>query len=197
MSLSGASWVAQFPTSNSVADLEPNFQAKVTAFLNALSAAGAHIQINATLRPPQRAYMMHFAWLIARGLNPALVPAFAPATAGGDLVDIQWVHPAADGSPDLIASKAAAVQMNAAFGIANLQVAPALMSRHMTGQAIDMNISWQNTLTIADASATPTAISTLPRDGTNADLIRVGATYGVIHLINVQADKPHWSSDGH
>ncbi len=198
MPLSGSSWIAQFPTSNQVADLEPTFRARVTAFLDALQDAGAHVQINATLRPPQRAYLMHHCWSIARGLTPpASVPPFAPVAPDGTLVDITWLHPAPDGTPDLITSKAAAQQMVAGYAISNLQVAPALLSRHMTGQAIDMNISWAGSLTIADATGRRITITSAPRDGTNSDLIAVGKTYGVIHLLNVNADKPHWSTDGH
>jgi hypothetical protein len=33
-----------------------------------------------------------------------------------------------------------------------------------------------------------------PRDGSNPELIKVGATFGVMKLVS---DPPHWSDDGH
>src|SRR5688500_18880303 len=76
--LSGAAWVAQFPTSTAVSDLITPFQTNVQSFLDALTAAGATYTINATLRPPQRGYLMHYAWRIAKsGLDPSTVPAYS------------------------------------------------------------------------------------------------------------------------
>jgi hypothetical protein len=69
--LSGKDWVNKFPTSKSVADLDPTFGANVSKFLAALAAAGASVAINATYRPKERAYLMHYAFRIARqGLSP-------------------------------------------------------------------------------------------------------------------------------
>ena len=195
---SGAAWVAQFPTSNKVADLEPAFQSMVTAFLSALAAAGAHVSISATLRPPQRAYMMHYSWsIVKQHLDPAAIPAYVPTAAAPDPVDIQWVHTGAAGNADPAGSAAGALAMVEGYEIAKLGVPPALASRHMTGQAIDMDISWTGSLTINDAKENAVTIASLPRSGINADLIKLGATYGVIHLTNVMADQPHWSTDGH
>jgi hypothetical protein len=195
---SGAAWVAQFPTSNKVADLEPTFQPKVTAFLSALAAAGAHVSISATLRPPQRAYMMHYSWsIVKQHLNPATIPAYVPTAGAPAPVDIQWVHADASGNPDPAGSTAGALAMVQGYGIAGLGVPPALSSRHMTAQAIDMDISWTGSLTINNASGNAVTIASVPRSGINPDLIKLGATYGVIHLLEVMADQPHWSTDGH
>ena len=179
-------------------DLDPAFKPLVTAFLDALTAASATVQIAATLRPPQRAYLMHYSWCIVKqALDPASIPAYQPQPTGPDPVDIQWLHTDADGNPDLPASRAAAQQMVQAYGMTALNIAPALASRHITGQAIDMHIAWTGSLTIQDANGNTVVISSTPRDGTNPDLIKVGATYGVIHLIVVEKDPPHWSTDGH
>jgi len=86
---SGLQWCVRFPGSRSVNDLALPFRNSVVAFLGALHAAdpAATIIINATLRPPQRAYLMHYAWLIAHHqINPAAVPTL-------DGVDIIWAHP--------------------------------------------------------------------------------------------------------
>jgi hypothetical protein len=54
-----------------VDDLQEPFRSKTTAFLGALADAGARVTIAATLRPPQRAYLMHYSSLIARNnLDP-------------------------------------------------------------------------------------------------------------------------------
>src|SRR5205085_2069833 len=83
---SGAIWVQRFPGSTSVGDLEPAFQSNVNRFLAALRAAGASLRINSTFRPPERAYMMHFAWSIVRGL---VASNQVPAMPG---VSIIWDH---------------------------------------------------------------------------------------------------------
>ena len=255
--LSGPTWVARFPGSRTITDLEPVFQQRVRRFLDALASARAglpnanapvvianandrpgarrgtrrtadaecvpngvgralgqaaqvavvprapvanahpRVQINATFRPAQRAYMMHYSWLINRNqIAPADVPRYQPIGSQTDQVDIDWVHRDPKGKPDLAASRRAALQMVNGFGIANLRVAPALNSNHVNKRAIDMDISWRGNMEIADADGNTVLINTLPHDGTNRRLIEVGATYSVHHLRNVNADRPHWSHDG-
>ena len=186
MSLSGAQWVSQFPTSNSLDDLTEPFRSNAKQFIGALRAAHAAVTIADTLRRPQRAYLMHYCFAIAKeGLDPASVP---PMNG----VDIQWVHTNAQGQADLAASKSAAQQMVNGYGIV---FEPALTSRHIEGKAVDMDISWQNNLVIAKADGSIQTITSLPRTGAgNTDLRQVGASYGVIKLVS---DAPHWSSDGH
>lgn len=182
--LSGKDWVNKFPTSKSVADLDPTFGANVSKFLAALAAAGASVAINATYRPRERAYLMHYAFRIARqGLSPLEVPALAG-------VEIEWAHKSASGKLDLTASRNAAEEMVDAYGIA---FKPALRSQHTQRLAIDMTISWAGDLKIADAKGKLVTVGS-PRTGQNSTLVNVGATYKVIKLIS---DPPHWSADGH
>ena len=184
--LSGAAWVARYPTSRSVDDLAQPFRGRVENFLAALRAAGASVSIAATLRPPNRAFLMHYSYVIAReGFDPARVP----DRAG---VAIRWVHTNAQGQPDIPASRRAAQQMVGGYQIVHR---PALASRHTEGLAIDMNISWSGTLTIVDSRGHSVAIAGMPRTGAgNAELHAVGESYGVQKL---RTDAPHWSSDGH
>lgn len=185
MPLSGPQWVNQFAASSSTNDLAEPFRSRVNRFLAALRAAGAHVIIDETLRPPQRAHLMHYAFRIAReNLDPTAVPPMQG-------VEIQWVHRGAQGQPDAQASRHAAEQMVRAYDIV---FRPALTSRHTEGNAIDMTISWQGTLNISDARGTQTAIATPPRNGGNGMLQQIGAGYGVHKLAT---DPPHWSSDGH
>jgi hypothetical protein len=186
MSLSGPQWVAQFPESTSPDDLVEPFRSHVNRFLAALKAAGASVSIACTLRPAERAYLMHYAFGIARlTLDPASIPALAK-------VDIQWVHPDGNGTADVTASRKAAELMVEGYGIV---FAPVLKSRHTEGNAIDMDISWQGALTIADANGKPVKITTPPRAGSgNTRLQAIGASYGVHKLAS---DPPHWSVDGH
>lgn len=182
--LSGASWHDQFPTSTSIDDLESGFAAKVKLFIAALTAAGATTTINATKRPAERAYLMHWAWKIAKdGYDASKVPA-------KEGVNIEWWH------GDAAKSKAAAQEMCDKYEINNLQVAPSLTSRHIEGKAIDMEVSWSETLKIATADGKTQEITSTPRDSTNADLIAVAKGYGVIHFTEVEKDKIHWSTDG-
>jgi hypothetical protein len=149
-----------------------------------LQNAGATVKINATYRPPERAYLMHYAYRIAReGLDPRQVPA-------RNGVDIDWVHRDSAGKFDLAASRNAAEDMVNAYDIVHR---PALYSQHTRRLAIDMSISWEGTLTIRNAKNKTVRITSTPRTGQNSKLIAVGKSFGVEKLIS---DPPHWSSDG-
>lgn len=176
----------QFPTSTSPDDLAEPFRTCAANFLNALRAANARIEIGDTLRPPERAYLMYYSFQIAhKGLDPASIPAMAG-------VDIQWLHTDDDGDPDAAASLAAATAMVDEFGIVH---EPARQTRHTEGLAIDMTVTWEGDLTIAEADGTTVIISSEPRNGGgNQDLHLIGASYGAMKLVS---DPPHWSSDGH
>ena len=182
-SLSGAHWVSFFPTSRSLDDLAAPFRESAKGFVKALRDAGANVAVSATLRPPERAYLMHFAWMIAKqNLDPATIP---PRPG----VPIQWQH------PTLAKSRAAARAMVNAYGISpGLMEPPSLTSRHTDGLAIDMTIAWAGALAIRRSDGSNDAIVTSPRNGSNSRLIAVGKTYGAIKLLS---DPPHWSSDGH
>ena len=183
--LSGAGWVQKFPTSRSTNDLADPFKSKVNKFIAALKNAGANPVIAATRRPKERAYLMHFSFKISNGFDPRNVEEMPG-------VDIEWVHRDPNGSVNLTASKTAANNMVEGYGIA---YEPALLSHHTQGNAIDMTIRWTSTqLTIVDAAGTVAVIKTGAKDGSNIQLHKVGATYGVIKLV---IDPPHWSNDGH
>jgi hypothetical protein len=174
---SGVAWCAKFPGSRSVDDLAEPFRASVKAFLAALTNAGAQVAINATLRPPERAYLMHFAWEIARNdLSPSEVPP-------KDGVDIDWDHPDAE---------QAAEDMVEGYG---MRAEAVLDGNHMKGLAIDMEVSWTGSIELVDAHGAAHTI-TSPHGNANPGLQAVGLTYGVQKL-SVAIDEPHWSIDGH
>jgi hypothetical protein len=178
--VSGPQWCDRFPGSHSPEDLAPEWRGKAWAFISALQRAGATVDIAATYRPAERAYLMHWCWMIA---NLSQAPAAVPHMPG---VDIDWTHHG-DGS----AARAAALAMVKAFDI---EVLPALDSRHTHGRAIDMTIGWSGMLSIRDFDGNLHHIRSTPRDGTNHELVPVGASFGVIKLTS---DPPHWSDDGH
>jgi hypothetical protein len=188
--LSGAQWVARFPGSSSAADCVEPFRAALMSFLSTLQAAGASVSIAATLRPRQRAYLMHWCWKI---VNADADPQTIPPHAG---VNIQWAHVDAQGSFSFTGSVDAAQDMVNGYGMQNLGTAPALNSKHISGLAVDMSISWTGTLSVVDASGTAVAIDTLPRTGMNPDLHAVGASFGVIKYNRSGTDRPHWSDTG-
>ena len=188
---SGVSWVAQFPTSASVADCAEPFRSNLTAFLAALRAAGASVSIAATRRPAQRAYLMHWCWSIVKAkADPQAIPVM-------DGVDIAWAHADDQGNYDPAASLAAAQAMVNAYGMQNLNTAPALNSNHIAGTAVDMNISWPGDLSIANQDGSSVQITSQPRTGMNPDLRLVGKSYGVLKFVGGATDMPHWSDDGH
>lgn len=188
--LSGAQWVARFPTSVQVADCVAPFLANLSSFVAALSTAGATVSIAATLRPAERAYLMHWCWKI---VNAAADPQTISSMQG---VGILWAHTDAAGAYSATASVAAAQAMVDGYGMQGLGVAPALNSKHVAGLAVDMSISWPGTLSVVDATGATVAITTTPRTGMNADLHAVGASFGVIKYNRSGVDRPHWSDTG-
>lgn len=188
--LSGSRWAERFRGSSALRDLKGSFRDRAEAFVEALRASGASVTISATYRPPQRAYLMHWCWMIVkRNVDPATVPAM-------DGVDINWTHDDAGGNYSRQASVNAARAMVEKFNIQSLGVAPALQSRHTLGYGIDMNIRWGGTLAMPDAYGNIVHIATLPRSGLNLELRRVGETYGVIKYNRAGRDDPHWSDNG-
>ena len=187
---SGRSWVSEFPTSVSLDDLAAPFATKATAFIAALRAAGATVSISATLRPANRAFLMHWAWQI---VNNNADPQTVPEREG---IDIEWAHQDDAGAYSRVKSVAGAKAMVNAYGMQNLKTSPSLTSRHIEGNAIDTTISWAGTLTINNASGTAVIINTEPRTEMNLELHAVGKTYGVIKFLRGDRDKPHWSTDG-
>lgn len=187
---SGRSWVSEFPTSVSLDDLAAPFATQATAFITALRAAGASVSISATLRPANRAFLMHWAWQI---VNNAADPQTVPEREG---IDIEWAHPDDAGAYSRVKSVAGANAMVNAYEMKNLKASPSLTSRHIEGNAIDTTISWAGTLTINNASGTAVIINTEPRTSMNLELHAVGKTYGVIKFWGGDRDNPHWSTDG-
>lgn len=175
------------------------FGEKWGAFAKALKDAGADVKVNSTLRSLQRAYMMHYATLLAVGaVKPWEVPDQITNTLGstGEM-GVEWTHTDDDGRVDLKQSQHAANQMKLLFEIA---FPPALTSNHTAGNALDVSIRWSGTLTIKDKAGKEHKIDTTPRHGGqrgepagNAKLRTVAESYGVHKLLT---DAPHWSVDG-
>jgi peptidoglycan hydrolase-like protein with peptidoglycan-binding domain len=177
--MSGPHWVGQFLPSTTIDGLVSPFRQRVRAFEKALRAAGASINVSNTYRPPERAYLMHYATRIAMG---DIAPEEVPPMPG---VYVTWVH------YNRAASVQAARQMRDAYDIA---YPPALRSRHTEGLAIDWEITWKDTLKVRDANGTLVSIGAPRSSYDNADLWDVGGSYDVIKL---EADEPHWSIDGY
>lgn len=184
--LSGRNWVNRFPTSRSIADLKSPFKENVNSFISALRAAGATVTISATYRPVERAYLMYYAYQIAKmGLDPKKVPPHKD-------VNINWVHTDANGHYSKTKSINAALEMCKAY---NISYKPAINTNHTAGFAIDMTITWKGTLKIVNAKGTTKTISSTPRTGAgNTDLHAIGKSYNVLKLVS---DPPHWSVNGH
>ena len=183
----GPDWVDEFPGTDKPEMCAEPFRGKLRSFLAALNAANATVSLNATLRPPERAYLMHCAWDIAKNMAD---PRAISAMPG---VPIDWVLHDSIGQPDLPKSRTAARLMVQKFGMV---AQAALVSRHTQGQAVDMDIFWSGTLAIARNDGQIAMIDTAPRSGINHELAEVGATYGVIKAM-FAGDPPHWSIDGH
>ncbi|HDL8412381.1 TPA: peptidoglycan-binding domain-containing protein [Yersinia enterocolitica] len=188
--ISGEKWVSRFQGSASTRSLSPSFKISVDNFISELTKSGATIVISATLRPPERAYLMHWSWKISRNLAK---PEDVPEKTG---ISIQWAHKKSDGSIDTAKSIKAAQDMVRAYGMTGLNVAPSLKSRHTEGNAIDMNISWMGDLKIKNKKGEDVLIKTFPKDGMNTELHTVGKSFGIIKYHGGSKDRPHWSTDG-
>lgn len=188
--LSGKKWwdsnenKAPYTKSADISDLESDFQTKVNEFKGALDTAGASISIDTTKRPAERAYILHYAWVIAKdGFDASKVPA-------KENVDIEWDH------GDATKSKAGAQEIITTASVAST---PSLTSNHIAGKAIDWTITWITDLKIKNKDATQTEIKSEPRNGGdpgNLELHDVGKSYGVKKGLFTKKDPPHWSSDG-
>ena len=167
-----------------MSDLEPEFQGSLSNFLAALKDAGATVRIAATYRPPERAWLMHWSYMLSRKKVKANK---IPARNG---INIQWDH--GDEEKSVSAAKA----MANAFEISHLGTPPAIVSRHTQKKAVDMSVTWRGALEISDAAGNTIKIETEPKTGMNAKLHEVGKSYGVIKFWQGAKDKPHWSTDG-
>ncbi|ENY6783298.1 hypothetical protein ACF1CY_000713 [Providencia rettgeri] len=171
---SGIHWVSRFPTSVDVNDLTPEFSSSVTRFIQAIRDAGGSVRISATFRPPERAYLMHYAYVISReNFDPNKVPE-------KEGVNIDWTH-----NGDLTSAKRAAKQMVSAYSI---KYKPSLTSRHTQRRAIDMTITNIIGKSLINGSGANVSIRNL------TNLFDAGASFGVRKLIK---DEPHWSDDAH
>jgi hypothetical protein len=185
---SGKSWVdwANIHAKNSenVDGLTEPFKSNAKAFIKALETAGAKVKVRATTRDAKRAYLFHWSWLIALDKSK---PSAATAKTG---VDIEWDH------GDAAKSKAGAKEMVAGFGLAvppKSNVAPALKSNHIAGNAIDMDVTWTGELKVKKKDGTIVSVPFFTNPNLNVKLHAVGESYGVKKL---KTDAPHWSHNG-
>ena len=134
--LSGRAWwnanQARWPDSEDLDDLDSDWGDNVKKFIKIIKEAGAKVRIISTRRPRNRAYLMHYSWMIANG---RIEPADVPKRAG---INIQWDH-----GDDKISRKAAQ-EMFDCFGLAHY--AAGKRSNHVKGKAIDMSITWTKDL---------------------------------------------------
>jgi len=90
--LSGKKWwsinrnKAEYANSTSIDKLDATFRKNIKEFKKAITDAGANVSISTTQRSEKRAYILHWAYKIAKGLVTADK---VPAKTG---VDITWDH---------------------------------------------------------------------------------------------------------
>ncbi len=184
--LSGKRWCLKYPSSVSLDDLAPPFRARAEAFVKMLRDNKAAVDIRATRRPRERAYLMHWSWKIANG---KVAPAHAPKTDPHG-IGIVWNH------GEAAKSRQAALEMVVAFGIGHLKYAPSLGSHHIGGKAIDMlvtNLPPELTF-LHDGRQVTVKIGAPPDGAFNARLHAAAERY--FKVKKLASDIPHWSIDG-
>jgi hypothetical protein len=209
---SGKSWstiadTAGFIASNNISELDPDFKTKVESFKEALSDAGVtDINIKSTFRAKERAYLMHYAWILAGyKCKPTDKVDFNNVPENPN-VFIEWKHFDSNGKLDISASANAAKEMVVAFGIdPKNSLPPALDSLHTVRKAIDLTISWTGKIKVKDAEGNEIEIDSEKSNMDNAgdinhnlneDLIKVGNSFGLYKLANPKSDPNHWSING-
>ncbi len=182
---SGASWVDRFPVSEDVNDLDSGFMNDLRAFRSVLEKGGAEVEILATKVPPERAYLMHWAWRIAKeGFNPRQVPYL-------DGVDVRWWH------GDMKSSQDAAWSMVLGYEIDDLDTPPPQVSPYTEGQVIAMRIRWTGALTLYRDEPEEQVIDKGPNDATNPVILALAELHGLEHLLTVpDSDEVHWAMAG-
>jgi hypothetical protein len=204
--LAGEAWwyanQASYPNSTDLADLDGDiasgFEHNVRTFLNAIPftpfAEPFILHIESTRRPPQRQELMYWSWAVTNHASPSSVEAIAG-------VDILWDY------GDKSLSEDAARQMMDLFDVVHQPArgVGAKISNHVTGLAIDMDLTWTNSFTMAVGPQgmkykgnkyQPGDTITVPGPGTGASsalLWTIGESYGVFKK---KDDPPHWSTNG-
>jgi len=181
LKLSGIHWVAQFPGSKTTDTLKAGFKEHVEAFIALLEKNGANVEITATYRPPERAFLMNRAGQI-------MVGQLKPSEADDSLnTGIVWDH------GNDAKSRAAATEMcsKAGYDIAYPAHYP---SRHMYHAAIDMTITGLPKKITGLPGKKKADIGTEPAES-NHKLWDIGAKYYKVYKLAV--DRPHWSDNGH
>jgi hypothetical protein len=186
---SGSFWVdwanSNAQDSKSLDDLADPFKTNVKNFIQALQDAGATVDVENTLRSDKRAYLFHWSWLIGLGKADPSEPAPRPD------IEIEWDH----GDP--AQTMAGAKEMIEGFCLAVPPActnAPSLHSNHISGNAVDMKISWTGTINVKTKDGSEESIDFMADVDKNTKLQSIGASYGVKKLAT---DSPHWSVDGH
>ncbi len=177
---SGPDWYHDFPTSTAIEDLSEPFRTHIQEFIAAVEDnTGLTVQVLATLRPPERAYLMAYAYKIANGLHPEKVKERL------ENVNISWVHYDSNGNADLTASRQAAQAMVLQYDIGSSGAA--FPSKHSEGTAIDMKIVLNGPVQIKNKEGDKVWISN------QSQLKNLALTYNVrrYKLTN------HWSLSGH
>lgn len=185
INLSGREWweanQRRYPNSSSIGDLESGFRGRVEGFISFLRDAGASVRVSSTRRNAIRAHLMHYSWKVAYGI---VKPDDVPQRSG---LSIDWDH------GDIDASRQAAMAMVRLFNMVHIA---SLQSNHITGKAIDMNISWTGKLILKIPLACGLfEITEGPQNGQeNRELHRYGNQY--FEVRKLQSDPPHWSHNG-
>jgi hypothetical protein len=179
---SSAEWTERYPESADIDDLDDKLSVGTENFINVVEDAGADVEIIRTLVPPERAYLMHWSYRIAKeGFNPDLVPYMED-------VDIRWSHD----DPKL--SRQAAWEMVNSYAISDLKAPPALVSPYTLGQVISMSIRWFSPLTVNRHQDDEYIIEDFPFDATNPLILMLAQKHELEYLFTVpDSDIVHFT----
>lgn len=200
----GPGWTARFeppPTEDgrleALAAANPDFAARVRALVEQLKAAGATVEVESTVRSPERGLLIYGAFVLsraktARELNRAITRLEKDADEWGLSVPIRWRAPGA-----WTATRREAKRMAEAFNVVFASRRGARQSKHYEGRAVDLSaFNLPRSLTLVAPSGERQSFDLqAPEESRDLSLSPALVEWIELHfgLEKLRSDYPHWN----
>lgn len=200
----GAGWTARFEQPGSeeerLAALEavnPDFAQRVRLLVGQLRKSGATVEIESTVRSPERGLLMYGAYLLSKASNARELDRFVArlerdAKAWGVSVPIRWRHP-----KGTAATLREAKRMAESFNVVFASRRGARKSNHYDGNAVDIsafNLPRELELVAPDGARERFDLSA-PEESRDLSLTPALVEWVEAHfgMEKLRSDYPHWN----